>query len=520
VEASRTQARYRRAFWILLGVTTFARLVLAGQFGLSTDEAHYVLYARRFAWGYVDHPPLVGVLGAVFGVFGDGAFFVRLGPILCWGASNVLLRALAIALYRDERVAFGAAALMLCMPLSHLLALGLLPDATLNLFWCGGLLAAWFALREGKWRQWVLVGVLFGGALLSKYHGVLLPACVFCFVVSSRDHRHWLRSPRPYVAFLIGLTIFLPNVIWNLEHDWISYAYQLGQGGGSRFKLKRLFESVGGQLGGASPIILILLVAAWVAQLRRRPLAAPDRFVIATSLPVFVLFWAAGLKSKLLPHWAFVGWWTGALCLVVVVLRAVEAGGQRAARWRRWTVAGAIIGGLMVAGIYAGVIFRLAGPLYRAARDVSLWAHDRFPGVKPLKPLAGVDPFYGWDIAARRVEAIRAAMPRPEATFVFGHRYYNVSPLAVYLDPSIPTTSLSRRVDQYRVWFDPKRHVGWDALFVDSERFRKGGERYAILFRRVDLTPVEVQVLRGEHPARTLFVYRCFGYRGGYEPGH
>jgi undecaprenyl-diphosphatase len=506
-------------FWVLLGVTTLSRLALAGQFGLSTDEAHYVLYARRLAAGYVDHPPLVGWLGALFGILGDGPFFVRLGPILCWAMSTVLLRGLAIALYRDERVALGAAVLMLCMPLSHLLAVGLLPDATLNLFWCGGLLAAWFAMREGRWRQWILVGVLFGGALLSKYHGALLPACVFCFIVASKDQRHWLRSPKPYVAFVVGLTIFLPNVIWNLEHDWISYAYQLGQGGGRSFKLKRLFEGIGGQLGGASPVILVLLVAAWVALLRRRPLSHPDRFVLCTSLPVFVLFWAAGLKSKLLPHWAFVGWWTGSLCLTVAVLRAVEAGGKRGLRWRRWTVAGGVIGVLMLAGLYVGVIFPVAGPLYRTARGLTLWLHDRFPRVKPLEPMRGVDPFHGWDVAARQVEGIRAAMPRPESTFVFGHRYYNVSPLGVHLDPSIPTTSLSRRVDQYRVWFDPKAHLGWDALYVESERFRKGVGRYRSLFDKVDPTPDEVCVFRGGHPARTLFVYRCFGYRGRREPG-
>jgi len=518
VEASGNQARYRRAFWILLGVATLVRLALAGRFGLSTDEAHYVLYARHLAWGYVDHPPLVGFLGAVFGTLGDSAFFVRLGPILCWAASTILLRALALALYRDERLAFGAVVLMLCMPLSHLLAVGLLPDATLNLFWCGGLLAAWFAMREGRWRQWILVGVLFGGALLSKYHGVLLPACVFCFIVFSKDQRHWLASPKPYVAFAVGLAIFLPNLIWNLEHDWISYAYQLGQGGGRRFKLTRMFEGIGGQLGGASPILLVLLVSTWVALLKRRPLVPADRFVLCTSLPVFLLFWAAGLKSKLLPHWAFVGWWTGSLGVAVAVLRATGAGGRRAVRWRRWTVAGAVIGALMVAGIYVGVLLPVAGPLYRAARGISLRVHDRFPRVRPLEPLTGVDPFFGWDLAARRVEAIRAAMPRPESTFVCGHRYYDVSPLAVHLDPSIAATSLSRRMDQYRVWFDPERHLGWDALFVESERFRRGIDRYRSLFTRLDPTPVEVRVYRCDHPARTLFVYRCYGYRGGYEP--
>ena len=33
---------------------------MAGQFGLTVDEAHYVLYGKIIDFSYVDHPPLVG----------------------------------------------------------------------------------------------------------------------------------------------------------------------------------------------------------------------------------------------------------------------------------------------------------------------------------------------------------------------------------------------------------------------------------------------------------------------------
>ena len=60
---------------------TLVRLLVAGRFGYSTDEAHYALFARRPAWGYLEHPPMVAFLGAFTGLFGQSVFFARLGPI-------------------------------------------------------------------------------------------------------------------------------------------------------------------------------------------------------------------------------------------------------------------------------------------------------------------------------------------------------------------------------------------------------------------------------------------------------
>ncbi len=93
-------------FWLTLSSITIFRLIIAGKFGFSTDESHYVLYSMNPALGYFDHPPMVGLFGAFTTLFGSSAFFYRLGPILCWSTSVVLLRALILTLYKDEKVAF------------------------------------------------------------------------------------------------------------------------------------------------------------------------------------------------------------------------------------------------------------------------------------------------------------------------------------------------------------------------------------------------------------------------------
>lgn len=517
-----TPKNYRTLFWIFLTLITALRLFLAGRFGLGVDESHYLLYSRHLAWGYFDHPPMVAFLAALTSFFGDSVFWVRLGPIVCSTVSLVLLRYLALALYRDERVGFWAAVLLHLMPYQHLLLVGLLPDAALNVFWCGTLLALWHAMKSGKWPLWLLTGILFGGALLSKYHAVLLALCLLGYFITSADQRFWLKKAQPYVAALIGLIVFGPNIVWNARHDWISYAYQLGQGSGGGLDPGKFLAAVGGQLGAWSPIIFGLLFAVFVAIVRQRKVSQADRFVLWTSVPIFVFFCLTGLTSRVLPHWTSVGWWTGSLVVTAVILKKTSGPTPGAKRWRRWSAAAAVTGVVMTSLLYVALFLPVVRPIYGWARDVSLSLNQQFPAIEPLEPFEpGFDisnELFGWPDIARQVETVRAQMPRPDSTFVFGHRFHSTSQLAVYLDHTTVVTSLYHRYSQYRLWFAAEEYVGWDALFVVHEkRHQKRAGRYRPLFKRMDPQPLEIEIFRSGRLAQHIKIYKFFGFKGKYE---
>ena len=516
-----SQATYRTLLWCLLIGFTIVRLFLVNKFGLGVDESHYLLYSRKLAWGYFDHPPMVAFLAALTTTLGDSVFFVRLGPIICTAVSLILLRYLALALYRDEGVAFWSAFLLHLMPYQQVLMVGLLPDATLNLFWCGTLLAVWQAMKTGRWSLWILTGLLFGGALLSKYHAVLLALCLLGYLISSTDHRYWLAKIQPWAAAMIGLVVFTPNIIWNAQHDWISYSYQLGQGSGDGLSLGDFFTAVGGQLGAWSPLIFGLLIAAGIVLARQKKLSSSDRFVIWTGIPIFVFFCLAGLTTKILPHWTTVGWWTGSIAVVTVVLQKVSQPNKSAGRWRRWTIASAVTGFLLSALLYLALFQPVAQPVYTWARNVSLKLSRQFPAVEPLKPFEPrndiSNDLFGWPEIAARVEAIRTGMPHPQKTFVFSHRFFKASQIGVYLHPDTVVTSLHRKFDQYHLWFAAPEHTGWDALFVvDHRRHLKRARRYQPLFEKMDPRFEPIQILRDGQLAQNIAVYKYYGFKGKF----
>jgi len=116
------------------------------------------------------------------------------------------------------------------------------------------------------------------------------------------------------------------------------------------------------------------------------------------------------------------------------------------------------------------------------------------------------------------METLRAQMPHPATTFVFGHRFHSTSQLAVYLEPTTIATTLYHRYNQYRLWFAAEEHVGWDALLVvDHKRHQQRAERYRPLFSKMDPQPIEIRILRNGRLAQKLEVYKFFGFKGKYE---
>ena len=228
-----------------------------------------------------------------------------------------------------------------------------------------------------------------------------------------------------------------------------------------------------------------------------------------------------GLTSKILPHWTSAGWWTGSIAVTMVILQKIPRPSPSAKRWRRWSAAAAATGFAMTALLYMVLFLPVVGPVYNWARDISLGLNQKYPAVPPLEPFeTGFDlsnELFGWQNIAQQVETIRAQMPHPATTFVFGHRFHSTSQLAVYLEPATVATTLHHRYNQYRLWFAAENHVGWDALFiVDHKRHQKRAGYYRSLFNKMDPQPLEIKILRDGRLAQTIEIYKYFGFKGKY----
>jgi hypothetical protein len=175
----------------------------------------------------------------------------------------------------------------------------------------------------------------------------------------------------------------------------------------------------------------------------------------------------------------------------------------------------------MTGFLYLALFNPVVGPLYSRARDVSIILNRHFPVIRPLEPFNSqndiTNALFGWEKIGKRVEQIRSEMPAPEKTFIFCHRFYPTSQLAVYLHPETKATTLRNKFNQYRFWFSAEDHRGWDALFVVEDRAVERSKRYRPLFREMDPEPVKIEVFRKDQIAHVMSVFRYYDFKGKYE---
>ena len=269
------------------------------------------------------------LLGATpLGVRACGIILSAVATLFVWEAARTLLK--------NEARAFAAALLFNLTLMIGVEMLAATPD-TPSIATGAALLFCLARLQQsGNGRWWLWAGVAAGLSLLSKYSAFFLLGGAFLWLLLSPRMRPWLRTPWPWSAALLALLIFLPNLYWQTQHGWETFAYQFGRIIGHQWTGRFLLEFLGAQLGLASPFIFILGVAGLVRARRRDDLFLPAMLV----WPAVGYFFIHALHDRVQ------GNWPGFLYPSFVIL-AVSAFGETG--WRKWCarlaapVAGAIL---------------------------------------------------------------------------------------------------------------------------------------------------------------------------------
>lgn len=296
----------RRLGCLILFATIALRLIAAASTPLMVDEAYYWTWSRQLAAGYYDHPPLVAyVIRLGTSIAGDTEFGVRFLFVLT-------AIPMSLAVYRAGVILLGSvpagvtAAIMLNATM--MVSAGTLmasPDAPLMLGFALTLLALAKVWQSGKGAWWLLAGASVGLAMLSKLNGLVLGPAILLWLLAVRELRAWFVSPWPYLGGAVALAMFMPTLVWNAQHEWVSFIRQLSRAaGGGGFQPKFLAELVGGQILLATPAVF-LLGASGLFALLRRPVARPAAawLIRAMVWPIAIYFALHALRGGVHPNW-------------------------------------------------------------------------------------------------------------------------------------------------------------------------------------------------------------------------
>ena len=299
--------------WLIIFAVFAVHLALASGVPLGVDEAHYALYALHPALSYFDHPPMVGWLQMLIAPLGYNEFTIRLIPALMYAISSLLVMRLSERLFADHsgRVGLVAVFLLNTAPILQLMGWGLVPDLPLMVFGLLSIDAIWRIHQRNQLPDWLMLGVIYGLAGLSKYTAVFLPLGLVCFMFQHHGLR-WLRQPGPWLAAIPAFLLITPVLIWNMQNDWASFGYQLDRGMGVNS------WSPTTALGMQIVQMLLYTILAYVAAIVVTVQVLRARFnpkhktaawlIIWNAWPaLLVIAWSAG-DGAVLPNWPALMW--------------------------------------------------------------------------------------------------------------------------------------------------------------------------------------------------------------------
>ncbi len=516
-DCTQASACWRQAVgWLLLALAI--RAVLSAVTPLFPDETYYWEWSRRLAAGYFDHPPAVAwMIATGTAVLGDTTAGVRLLPLLLASVTQLAIVSIAAGL-GGATAAMRAAMFSTLLPIATLGLVLATPDVPLFAFVTLALWSADRALSKPAASSqalvwWIVMGIFTGASFLSKYTAVLLPAAMFVAFLLHPLLRRRFREPGPWIAALIAIAFFVPVVLWNQQHDYISFRFQLGHGLGSGAKgsiLSREAELIGGQLALATPVLAVLLAIAVWRQLRvpRVSSLTPPRdtapfdvertenvnarkFLLAVVSAVPLVFFAISATRR-----SVEANWPALIYPGAIALLAATGGAAYFGRWWRYA---AWTAGFFLVVLSAQVIYPVLpvaprkDPVARAygwdrlaavADSVAAVSRNEYSSTVNAGVGAEANATVTDNSSASRGTASSEANPGTSypviATHFASERYQDASELAFHLtsQPVVLALNIASRPNQYDLWYSTDSVIrAGDNLVVSFDDNPAGDER-------------------------------------------
>lgn len=209
----------------LASAQALLHILTNGRYGFHRDELQFLTDARHLDWGFVAFPPFTPFVEHIgLSLFGLSLVGLRLFSVFCQAVALI-----AVGLMTRElgggRIAQVTAVLAVALSPLPLFNGTEFQYTSFSFLWW--VLITYFTVRLLKSedpRWWVAIGAVIGLGLQTKYAIAFFIAGLLGGMLFSEASRYF-KSPWFWAGVAVALAIFLPNLLWLIHHDFISYRF-------------------------------------------------------------------------------------------------------------------------------------------------------------------------------------------------------------------------------------------------------------------------------------------------------
>ncbi|MBT8306029.1 MAG: glycosyltransferase family 39 protein [Maribacter sp.] len=347
-----------RLFLYLLGSILILNLFQAHLTELIFDEAYYWHYAKKMAWGYFDHPPMVAFMVRLSGLFLEGELGVRLVSCILSIGTYILLW-FAIDNPKKEKFIPHFFVLVFSMTLLNAYGFFTLPDTPLLFFTALFLLVYKHFLKSPSFLLALVLGIVMAALMYSKYHAVL----VIFFVLLS--NLKLLFNKYAWMAVAISLICYIPHFLWLYENDFVAIRYHLFERPNAAYDFNKYTL---GYLVNLMAIFGLTFPLIYYALFKT---GSKDEFIKALLYLVFgvlVFFFVSSFNRRVQTQWIIV------ICIPVAILVfnfMMENGIVR-----KWIYRLGIINIAVILFLRVGLIYPSLFPVHYESHGNKAWMEE------------------------------------------------------------------------------------------------------------------------------------------------
>lgn len=192
------------------------------------DTFYYFEWSKSLQLSYLDGPPLIAYfIRLITLIFGKSIFSLNLVGV--FEALIISVFVYKIGAKFSKETAKLATSIWLVYP--FITTRAIITNVTYDGLECAlWMILIYYILQylQHKKPYLIYVSGLIGGILiLAKYQGIILLLGILAFFAFNRDTRRIYKSIHLYIAMLLTVGIFSPVLIWNYQHKWESFQFQL-----------------------------------------------------------------------------------------------------------------------------------------------------------------------------------------------------------------------------------------------------------------------------------------------------